>query len=71
MCAMSAHAVELSIDVSQSFARRRHLPSHAKVRSTTHRRGKSLKPLVSSHRRMTSIVQPPLPFSACLSFGPA
>ena len=30
MFAMSAHAVELSIDVSQSFARRRHLPQPCK-----------------------------------------
>ncbi len=34
MWAMSIHAVELSIDFSQSLASLRHLPSHAKVRST-------------------------------------
>lgn len=35
MEAMVAHAVEDATVVSQSLASRRHLPSHAKVRSTT------------------------------------
>ena len=39
MLAMWAKAVELAMDLSQSLARRRHRLSHAKVLSTTHRRG--------------------------------
>ena len=42
--AMRVHAVELWMDFSQSFASLRDLPSHAKVRSTTQRRGSTLKP---------------------------
>lgn len=71
MWAMSAHAVELSIDFSQSFASLRHLPNQAKVRSTTQRRGRTLKPLTSSHRRITLMVHSPLPTKACLSLSPA
>lgn len=59
MEAMRAHAVEDGMDVSQSLASRRHRPSHAKVRSTTQRRGKTLKPLAVSDRFMTSMVQVP------------
>ena len=33
------------IDVSRSFAKRRHRPSHAKVRSTTHLRGMTSNPM--------------------------
>ena len=36
MWAIVAHAVEISMDLSQSLANLRHLPSQAKVRSTTH-----------------------------------
>ena len=43
MLATVAQAVELSMERSQSLAKRRHRPSHANVRSTTHRRGKSWK----------------------------
>src|SRR3954449_11396155 len=39
MLATRAQALELSIVFSQSLARRRHRPSQASVRSTTHRRG--------------------------------
>ena len=59
MEAMSAQVVEDAIEVSQSLASRRHRPSHAKVRSTTHRRGKRTKPLAASERLMISIVQSP------------
>ncbi len=44
MWAIVAHAVELSMDLSQSLANLRHLPSQAKVRSTTHPRGRTSKP---------------------------
>jgi len=47
MLAINNQASALSMDFSQSFARRRLRPSHAKVRSTTQRRGNSTKPLVS------------------------
>jgi len=48
--AIRVQAVELAIVVSQSFASLRHLPSQAKVRSTTQRRGKTLMPLWLSRR---------------------
>ena len=50
MEAINAQAVDEAVDRSQSFARRRHRPSHANVRSTTQRRGKSSKPLAVSER---------------------
>lgn len=50
MLAISAHAVALSMDFSQSLASLRHLPIQAKVRSTTQRRGNTLKPLAVSER---------------------
>ena len=59
MLDMNAQAVELSVDASQSLARRRQRPSHAKVRSTTHRRGRTSKPLAVSDRLMISMVQSP------------
>ena len=40
---------------SQSLARRRHRLSHARVRSTTQRRGKTSKPLARSDRLMISM----------------
>ena len=66
-----SHAVELSIVASKSFARRRLRPNQAKVRSTTHRRGSSTKPLAVSDRLMISSVQLPFPLSAVSSFSPA
>ncbi len=71
MLEMWAHAVALSVDFSQSLARRRQRPSHAKVRSTTHLRGKISKLSALSERRMISIVQSPQPFRASRSFCPA
>ena len=46
-----------AIDVSQSFASLLHRPSHAKVRSTTHRRAMSTKPVTSGGRLTISIDQ--------------
>jgi plasmid stability protein len=43
MLAMTVQAVALWIVLSQSLARRRHRPSHASVRSTTQRRGRTRK----------------------------
>ena len=71
MLAINVQAVELARDFSQSFARRRHLPSHAKVRSTTHRRGRTSKPFAVSERLMISMVQAPWPLRAALSLPPA
>ena len=71
MLAMKVHAVELAMDCSQSLASRRHRPSHAKVRSTTQRRGRTSKPLAASERFMISIVQSPCPLSAARNFSPA
>ena len=52
--AISTQASALSVDFSQSFASRRHRPSHAKVRSTTHLRGSTSKPLAVSDRCKTA-----------------
>jgi hypothetical protein len=41
---------------SQSFASLRHRPSHAKVRSTTHRRATTTKPVAAFGRRTIAIV---------------
>ena len=59
MLATSVHAVETSILRSQSFASRRQRPSHAKVRSTTHRRGRTTNPFAVSQRLMISIFHSP------------
>ncbi len=48
MWAISIHAFELSIDFSQSLANLRQRLSHAKVHSTTHRRGITSKPSTAS-----------------------
>ncbi len=69
--AMKSHAVELSRVFSKSLARRRFRPSRAKVRSTTHRRGSSTKPLAVSDRLMISIFQSPRQAMACRSLSPA
>ena len=57
--AIFAHAVELSMERSQSLARRRQRPSQAKVRSTTQRRGNTSNPLTVSDRLMISSVHSP------------
>jgi hypothetical protein len=71
MDAMSAQVVEDAIEVSQSMASRVDRPSHANVRSTTHRRGNKTKPLAASDRLMISMVQSPWSLMAWLSFSPA
>ena len=57
MLAARAQALELSIVFSQSLARRRHRPSQASVRSTTHLRGNTSNPLAVSDRLMISMVE--------------
>ena len=56
---------------SKSLARRRHLPSHAKVLSTTHLLGMTSKPMAVSDR-LTIVVsrQGNIFFCACLKTGP-
>ena len=71
MLAIVAHAADEEVSRSQSFASLRYLPSHAKVRSATHLRGWTLKPVVSSVRLMMSRFRSPFPVSALRSFGPA
>lgn len=56
---------------SKSLASLRHRPSHANVRSTTHRRGSSSKPSARSDRLTISSVNFPTFSSLPLSFGPA
>ena len=70
MLAIVAHSADEEVSRSQFFASLRHLPSHAKVRSTTHLRGWTRKPVVLSVRLMISSFQSPFPASALRSFGP-
>jgi hypothetical protein len=63
-----SHVSALAIVASKSFASRRLRLSHAMVRSTTQRRGNSLKPLAASDRLTISMVQEPIEASAFLSF---
>lgn len=53
---MVIHASADAIDLSQSLASRRQRPSHAKVRSTTQRRGRTVKAFAWSERLTISIV---------------
>jgi hypothetical protein len=71
MFATRTQACADSMDRSKSLAHLRHLPSHAKVRSTTHRRDRTSKPLARSDRLMISIVKLPIVCKAPRSFGPA
>lgn len=71
MCAIVTHAAALAMVFSQSFDRRRHRPSQASVRSTTHRRGKTSKPSAVSERLTIWTVQRPIDFRASRSLGPA
>ena len=71
MWAIVAHAVEFSMELSQSLANLRHLPSQAKVRSTTHLRGRTAKPSAVSERLMISMVHWPCSNNASFSLSPA
>jgi len=66
-----SQASALAMDFSQSFESRRHRPSQARVRSTTHRRGNTSKPCAVSERLTICTVQHPTAFSASRSLGPA
>ena len=67
--AISTQASALWMVFSQSLANRRQRPSHAKVRSTTHRRGNTLNPLAVSDYLTFCNLQ--WPGRAPRSFGPA
>ena len=65
-------ATELATVLSTSLARRRQRPIHAKVRSTTQRRDKTVNPLAPLGLGTISISSDtPNSFSASCSFGPA
>ncbi len=68
---MVIRAAALAMDFFRSFDRRRHRPSQARVRSTTQRRGRPLKPPAMWERLTISTVQRPMAFKASRSFGPA
>ena len=66
--AMIAHEIAEAIVASRSFARRRHLPRQAKIRSAPRRRGRTKKPLAACERLMIWMVHStsvPAPPSAC------
>src|SRR3546814_16521956 len=65
----SSHVSALAMVCSQSLASRRQRPSHAKVRSTTQRRGRTSNPLAASERLTICKVQRPHLSHAALSFG--
>lgn len=52
---------------SRSLASLRHLPSHAKVRSTTQRLGRTSKPLAPSDRLTISVTRPGMAFFCALA----
>ena len=69
--AINTQVVDVEISASKSLARRRFRLSHAIVRSTTHRRGSTTKPLAVSDRLMISTVQAPSGARAALNLSPA
>ena len=66
----SIQASDDAMEASQSLTRRRHRLSHARVRSTPRRRGRTTKP-VRSDRLMISIVSRSMCATAVSSFWPA
>ena len=69
--ASSSHASDEAIVDSQSLASRRQRFSHAKLRSTTHRLGRTTNPLAASDRLTISIAKPSIWAIAVESFSPA
>ena len=67
---MSIQASLDAMDFSQSLAGPQHRPSHAKVLSTTQRRGGTSKPLALSERLTVSLIQSPKCSGASRGFGP-
>ena len=68
---MAVQALLEAMDFSGSLASCRQRPSHAKVRSTTHRLGMTSKPLAVSERLTISSDRFPILSRAPRSFGPA
>ena len=69
--AMRRKARAVLVRFSKSFARRRHLPSHAKVLSTTHLLGMTSKPVAVSDRLTISVSRlGKIFFCACSNIGP-
>ena len=71
MWAIMIHASAEAMDVLTSLANLLCLPSHAKVRSTSQRLGRTWKPFALSLRLMISTVQRPIFFSRRFSLSPA
>src|SRR5882724_841029 len=69
--AIRSQTAALAREASKSLARRRLRLSQARVRSTTQRRGSSVKPCASAARLTISRVQSPRRPSAVASFAPA
>jgi hypothetical protein len=67
--AIKRHTSTQLMEAYQSFAKRRHRPSQANLRSTTQRRGRTSKPWTALDRLMISMCQSPSPFNARPSFG--
>jgi hypothetical protein len=65
------HASAEAMERSTSLANLRHLPSQAKVRSTTPRRGRTSKFFALSDRLIISIVQRPIFFNRRFNLSPA
>ena len=57
------HVLALTLDFPRSFDNRRHRPTHARVRSTTQRRGKTSQPFAASKRLTICTVLRPIAFS--------
>ena len=66
---MKSQACAVAIRVSKSLAKRRLRLSQARVRSTTHRRGRTSKPWASLGRLTISRVHRPIFFQGCFEFG--
>ena len=70
MWATSVQASGLWMVALTSLASLRHRPNQAKIRSTTHRLGKTSKPFAVSDRLMICTVQRPILAKAPLSLSP-
>src|ERR1019366_3139260 len=66
MEAKRRNAIAVRLRFSKSFARRRHRPYQPKLRSTTHRLGRTSKPLAVSDRFTISTDRPGIAWAAAL-----
>src|ERR1700676_2449478 len=67
MDARRRNASAVRLKFSKSFARSRHRPNQPKLRSTTHRVGRSTKPLAVSDRFTISTDRPGMAWAAALA----